>query len=269
MTVSTSVNKSGPYAGAGSVGPFTVGFRFLAESHLQVIRTSSAGVDSTLTLVTDYSVAGVGAATGSVTLVAALAVGEKLTVVRSVPFTQDADYVNNDGFPAESHEDALDKLVMMAQQLKERIDLAITLAASSSGVSASLPSAEAGKLLGWNGAGTALVNVTPAGGATSVSQTSTAGSAVIPASTTANRDSPASAGYFRFNTTLSQFEGYNGSSWGGVGGASAGGVMYENSTTLTANYTLTTGKNALMAGPLTINSGVSLTIPSGQRLVVL
>lgn len=58
---------------------------------------------------------------------------------------------------------------------------------------------------------------------------------------------------------------------GGVGstGAVAGGVLYENSTTLTANYTLTTGKNAMMVGPLTVASGVTLTVPSGQRLVVL
>lgn len=55
----------------------------------------------------------------------------------------------------------------------------------------------------------------------------------------------------------------------GGGGAKAGGVFYENSTTLTSNYTLTTGKNAMMAGPLTVNSGVVLTIPSGQRLVIL
>lgn len=56
---------------------------------------------------------------------------------------------------------------------------------------------------------------------------------------------------------------------GAGGGAKAGGVLYENSTTLTSNYTLTTGKNAMMAGPLTIDTGVTLTIPSGQRLVVL
>jgi len=56
---------------------------------------------------------------------------------------------------------------------------------------------------------------------------------------------------------------------GSGSGAVAGGVMYENYTTLTGNYTLTTGKNAMMAGPLTINTGVVLTIPTGQRLVVL
>ena len=56
------------------------------------------------------------------------------------------------------------------------------------------------------------------------------------------------------------------------GGATGGGsdqIFYQNSTVMTTNYTLTTGKNAHMTGPLTINSGVVLTIPSGQRLVVL
>lgn len=56
---------------------------------------------------------------------------------------------------------------------------------------------------------------------------------------------------------------------GAGGGATAGGIFYENNTTLASNYTLTTGKNAMMTGPLTINSGVTLTIPTGQRLVVL
>lgn len=56
---------------------------------------------------------------------------------------------------------------------------------------------------------------------------------------------------------------------GAGGGAVAGGVFYENSKTLTSNYTLSSGKNALMAGPLTVASGVTLTVPSGQRLVVL
>jgi hypothetical protein len=55
----------------------------------------------------------------------------------------------------------------------------------------------------------------------------------------------------------------------GGGGAKAGGVLYENSTTLTANYTLSTGKNASTVGPLSINTGVTLSVPTGARLVVL
>lgn len=52
-------------------------------------------------------------------------------------------------------------------------------------------------------------------------------------------------------------------------GAVANGTMYENSKTVTANYTLTTNKNAFSVGPITIASGVTVTVPSGQRWVVL
>lgn len=160
MTVSTSTAKAGPYAGAGSVGPFTVPFRFLDASHLQVIRTATNGVDSVLVLTTDYTVSGVGLASGSVTLTTALASGEKLTVIRSVPFTQEADYVNNDAFPAESHETALDKLTMQTQQLKERVDAALTLPATAAGVSTTLPAPVAGNVIGWDQGGTGLQNYT-------------------------------------------------------------------------------------------------------------
>ena len=132
MTVPTSTAKSGPYAGAGTTGPFTVGFRFLENAHIQVIKTSSAGVDTILALTADYTVTGAGGASGTVTLGTALAVGEKLTIVRNVPFTQDADYVQNDAFPAESHERALDKLTMQTQQLLEAVDRALQVPVTSS-----------------------------------------------------------------------------------------------------------------------------------------
>ena len=67
---------------------------------------------------------------------------------------------------------------------------------------------------------------------------------------------------------------YNGTSWvlaggGGGGGAEAGGVIYENNTTVNANYTITSGKNGMSVGPITIASGVSVTIPTGSRWVIL
>lgn len=159
MTVPTSTAKSGPYAGAGTTGPFTVGFRFLENSHLQVIRTSTIGVNATLALTTDYTVSGAGGLSGTVTLVVALATGEKLTIIRAVPFTQDADYVQNDAFPAESHERALDKLTMQTQQLDEEVGRALTLPATSPAVSTVLPDAQANKLIGWNSTATGLANL--------------------------------------------------------------------------------------------------------------
>ena len=51
--------------------------------------------------------------------------------------------------------------------------------------------------------------------------------------------------------------------------AKAGGVLYENTTTISADYTLSTGQNALSVGPITIDPSVTVTIPDGQRWVVL
>jgi hypothetical protein len=55
----------------------------------------------------------------------------------------------------------------------------------------------------------------------------------------------------------------------GATGGSTDQVFYENSRIMTANYTITSSKSASTVGPLTINSGVTLTIPSGERLVIL
>lgn len=130
MTVLTTIAKAGPYAGAGTTGPFTVPFRFLDAAHLRVIR-AVGDVETVLVLGTDYTVNGVGASSGSVTLLAPLPVGQTLTVMRNVPATQEADYVPGDAFPAESHEQALDKLTMITQQLQEEVQRAAKLPASN------------------------------------------------------------------------------------------------------------------------------------------
>lgn len=111
--------------------------------------------------------------------------------------------------------------------------------------------------------------------ATTVAKTSSTGSAAMPAGTTAQRDGSPSAGFLRFNSTDTSFEGYDGSAWGAIGGgggATGGGsdqVFYENGQTVTTNYTLTSNTNAMSTGPITINSGVAVTVPTGGRLVIL
>ena len=105
-----------------------------------------------------------------------------------------------------------------------------------------------------------------------VTKTSATGSAELPTGTDGQRDGSPSAGYLRFNTTSTSFEGYDGSAWGAIGGgggASAGGVIYENSTTISENYTLTSGTNGFSVGPITISAGFAVTVPSGQKWVVL
>ena len=95
----------------------------------------------------------------------------------------------------------------------------------------------------------------------------------LPDGTTGERPGSPVAGMIRYNTTLSTFEGYKAGAWGAIGGGATGGgsddVFYENGQTVTANYTLSTNKNAVTAGPVTVNSGVTVTIPSGSSWVVV
>lgn len=51
--------------------------------------------------------------------------------------------------------------------------------------------------------------------------------------------------------------------------AYAGGVVYENSNTISSNYTMTAGRSGMSAGPITISTGVTVTLPSGSRWVIL
>jgi hypothetical protein len=103
--------------------------------------------------------------------------------------------------------------------------------------------------------------------------TAATGSSIIATGNTGERDGTPAAGYFRFNTTLSKFEGYSGTAWGSVGGGATGGgtdeIFIENGQTITTNYTIPATRNAMSTGPITVNSGVTVTVSSGARWVVL
>lgn len=107
---------------------------------------------------------------------------------------------------------------------------------------------------------------------TYVTQTGTTGAAQLPTGATGTRPTGVT-GMVRYNTTLSQFEGYNGSAWSTIGVGATGGTgnyaFFENDQTVTANYTITTGKNAGTFGPVTINTGVAVTVPTGQYWTIV
>jgi len=134
---------------------------------------------------------------------------------------------------------------------------------------------------------------------------------------TTQRPGTPEAGMLRYNTTINEFEGYNGTAWASVGGSAISNdtttasdlyptfvdattgtalevftsnakLLYKpstgelkvtapvasngilvNATTMTENYTIDTGTNGLSVGPFTIDSGVTLTIESGQRHLIL
>ena len=106
-----------------------------------------------------------------------------------------------------------------------------------------------------------------------VPQTSVTGSAEIPAGAEAERDVSPSSGYLRFNTDTGQFEGYNGTAWGSIGGGATGGggdqVFVQNDQVVTEDYTIPADKNAMSTGPVTINAGATVTVSTGARYVVI
>ena len=96
----------------------------------------------------------------------------------------------------------------------------------------------------------------------------------VPVGTTAQRPGSPATGDFRWNSTLASAEIYNGTAFAAVGGGSGttgGGsdeLFLETDQTMTTSYTLTSNKNAMTISPV-INSGVTLTVPSGAILVIL
>jgi len=94
----------------------------------------------------------------------------------------------------------------------------------------------------------------------------------VPKGTTGERPVGISSGVIRYNTTTQQFEGYS-TSWGSLGGGAVGGgqdtVFFENSVNITQNYTITSGKNAMTAGPVTLSQNVVITVPSGSVWTVV
>jgi hypothetical protein len=142
------------------------------------------------------------------------------------------------------------------------------------------------------------------------------GAITLPVGTTGQQPTPAT-GMLRFNSTTAQFEGYNGTAWASVGGATvsndtttasfeyplyaavtsgaattvytsnakylykpstgelqaselaASNGLVLNNTTVSASYTIGTGYNAMSVGPMTVSSGITVTVSSGQRWVII
>jgi hypothetical protein len=102
-----------------------------------------------------------------------------------------------------------------------------------------------------------------------VIKTADTGAAVIPAGTEAERDGSPAAGYLRFNSDATSFEGYDGSAWGSIGGGATEDAIYENSATISENITIATGRNGMSTGPISVDDGITVTVSDGARYVVI
>ena len=125
MTVSSSTSKVS-FSGNGSLTTFAYSFKIFDQDDLTVILRAADGTETVQTITTHYTVTGVGSASGgNVVFGSAPASGVTVVILREQPLTQGLDLVANDPFPAESLEEALDKLVFMTQKHEEELSRAI------------------------------------------------------------------------------------------------------------------------------------------------
>jgi len=126
MTVS-STNTKNSYSGDGSTVVFAYTFKVFDDDDIQVIlRNDTTGAETVQTKTTHYTVSGVGnTGGGNITFVAAPATGETVVLIRAIPLTQTTDYTPNDPFPAETHEEALDRLTFIVQDIEEEVGRSI------------------------------------------------------------------------------------------------------------------------------------------------
>lgn len=121
MTVAAGEGRSTLWAADGVNRVWAYGFKILRDTHVRLDITDNDGV-VLASLTSGFIVTGVGSdAGGTVTYPiapeAALPVGFKVQIIRDVPASQEAEIGNQGGFHAQTHEDALDKLTMLVQQI--------------------------------------------------------------------------------------------------------------------------------------------------------
>lgn len=161
MTISSQTIRN-DYTGNGSTTVFPYTFRILAASELKVVVRDDNDVETTKVLNTDYTVSGVGTASGgNVTFMTAPVSGYVITIISNAPYTQTTDIRNQGSFFPSVHEDAFDKIVRRVQQLREKLTRAFQLpeSVSASNVDTTLPVPAANKVVAWNENADALVNV--------------------------------------------------------------------------------------------------------------
>ena len=129
MTISTTTIKNS-YSGNNTNLDFTYTFKITDDDDIQVIVRDAAGNETVKAKTTNYTVSGVGnAGGGTISFLAGQAPAATETIVlrRSTPQTQGMDLIENDPLPADTLEDAHDKIISIAQELQEQVDRSIKL----------------------------------------------------------------------------------------------------------------------------------------------
>lgn len=155
MTVATTTNKR-IATGDGSTTPFPFTFEFFLNSEIQVFVD---GVQKTE--ITDYTLVN-DEPGGTVTFLVAPANLTQILIKRVLPQKQTHDYIENDNFPAEVHEESIDRVVMIVQQQQEELDRTPHLDVDTTLTTDDmiLPDPVASTPIGWNATADGLANIT-------------------------------------------------------------------------------------------------------------
>ena len=129
MTISSTTVRNS-YSGDGTTDTFTYNFKIFQDSDIQVIIRSANGTETIKTITTHYTVTDAGVASGGTVVFTAGNIPtntETVVLRRNIPQTQAIDYIANDPFPAESHEEGLDRATMAIQQIQEEVTRSLKL----------------------------------------------------------------------------------------------------------------------------------------------
>ena len=292
------------YTASAAQTVFTFSFKIYEDSDIEVYQTPSGQTaDDTadlLLLTTDYTVSINGDLGGTVTLVTGAGVGDAITLNRNLPIVRDTDYQQNGDLLSAALNGDQNYQTYLTADSEAKKDRSLQLPTTSQGVNNIIPAPAANNYLRWNDAGTAIINgdvgtsesnAAASAEAASISaqeaadsaasvnpeflvhKTSDTGVAFMPYGSTAQRPAldPLVAG-IRYNSDLTTFEGWDGLGWTGVGGGATGGgsdkVFVLNEQTVTTDYTIPVGQNAHSAGTILIDTGVTVTIPTGSEWVI-
>ena len=158
MTISSTTVKNS-YSGNGTLDTFNYTFKVFADADIQVIIRDASATETVKTLTTHYTVTGAGSASGGTIVFTAgniPSATETVVIRRASPQTQAIDYIANDPFPAESHEEGLDRSMMAIQQLQEEVDRSIKLSRTNTMTSTEFTIGDtdrAGKVFGFDASG--------------------------------------------------------------------------------------------------------------------
>jgi hypothetical protein len=158
MTISSTTVKNS-YLGNGTLDTFNYTFKVFADSDLEVIIRDASATETVKTLTTHYTVTGAGSASGGTIVFTAGNIPtstETVVIRRAIPQTQAIDYIANDAFPAESHEEGLDRAMMAVQQLQEEVNRSIKLSRTNTMNSTEFTIGDtdrAGKVFGFDASG--------------------------------------------------------------------------------------------------------------------